>query len=426
MSKLLNKPFKAFTIYALLLLLGSIPVYFFVVDSIWLEELDEHNQIIKTRIKNGLSKTNLNEVELAKTLEAWNKIQPGTKLIPSTAEQIRPDSFYTAIRHRNYEDDVDRFRGLSAFITVNGKAYHLFIETNVEEVDETLLSIAYVTLLFFLLLVIGFVILNKRISKKIWSPFQATLNKLKGFDLNTHQEIQFEDSDIEEFKELNSELNKLIERNILAFSQQKTFIENASHELQTPLAILKTKFDLLLQSKNLTNEQSELIASINSSLSRITRINKNLLILSKIENSQFSESETVNVASTLNECIEVLKDYISARDISMNVNLEKQFSVSCNKTLLEILFNNLLVNAIQHSNNSDIIVTLSEKLIRFSNHGTEALQKDNLFKRFGSTSVNKQGTGLGLAIVKEIANRYGWDLSYSFDNKSHIFTVKFQ
>lgn len=427
MSKLLNKPFKAFTIYALVILVCSIPVYFYVVDSIWLEELDEHNEIIKTRIKNGLSKIDLQGEELKKNLVAWNNIQPGTKLTPSTVSEIRPDSFYTTIRQRKFESDVDRFRGLSAFITVNNTPYHLIIETNVEEVDETLLSIAFVTFLFFCLLVIGFVLLNKRIARKIWLPFQNTLGKLKDFDLNTHKDLQFENSDIEEFQELNSELNKLIEKNILAFSQQKTFIENASHELQTPLAILKTKFDLLLQSKNLTNEQSDIIASINSSLSRISRVNKNLLILSKIENSQFGVSETVDIASTLNESIELLSDYTATKSIIVERLTKDTFSISCNKTLLEILLNNLLVNAIQHNSaGSKITVELSNGEIKFSNSGNEGLNKEHLFKRFGNTAVNKPGTGLGLSIVKEVCNRYNWGLSYNFESKQHIFTVKFQ
>src|SRR5690606_20238110 len=137
---------------------------------------------------------------------------------------------------------------------INGKWYHLRIETNVEETDETMLAITIVTLLFFVLLVIGFIMLNRQIAKKIWQPFRNTLEKLKSFDLTTRQAVSFDQTDIEEFEELNQSLQKLINKNILVYTQQKIFIENASHELQTPLAVLKSKMNLLLQHKNITNE----------------------------------------------------------------------------------------------------------------------------------------------------------------------------
>jgi len=423
MSKLLNKPFKAFTIYALIILACSIPVYYVVVDSIWLEELDEHNHIIKTRIEQGVSKINFEESGLSKTLEAWNSIQPGTKLVPS--DSVKADSYYTITRYNEFEKEMDRFRGLSAYIQLNGKPYHLTVETNVEEADETLLAIAFVTFLFFGLLIIGFVLLNKRISKKIWLPFRSTLEKLKGFDLNKHKNISFDSTDIEEFEELNKELSRLIENNISAFHQQKSFIENASHELQTPLAVLRTKIDTLIQSKDLTEEQSSIITAINDNLSRISRINKNLLLLAKIENNQFLENEIININEVLSESLELLSVYSDEKTIQIEKDINTQFSLSCNKTLFEILVNNLLVNAIRHNTGNNIRVQLNKNILTFSNSGEQALNNDSLFKRFTVSSSENTNSGLGLAIVKEICNRYNWQISYSFSNNLHAFSIKF-
>lgn len=428
MSKLLNKPFKAFTIYALIILACSIPVYYLVVDFIWLDELDEHNQIIKERIENSFNNAQIEESELNSLLKNWDRLQPNTTLTPSYLSVLKPDSTYTITKQNRYveHNEIDRFRVLSAYININGKLYHLQIETNIEEADETMLAIAVVTLLFFALLVIGFILLNRRIAKQIWRPFRNTLEKLKSFDLTTQQTVFFDKTDIEEFEELNQSLQKLIDKNISVYNQQKTFIENASHELQTPLAVLKSKLDLLLQNKDLTNEQSEIINAIELPLSRVSRINKNLLLLAKIENKQFSVVENIELTEVINETLELLIDYTSAKQITVDKNLPEKLALTCNKTLLEILISNLLINSIVHNaENGKINIDFSGRTLTVSNTGKIALDNKKIFERFIVSSSETANSGLGLAIVKEICNRYQWQINYTFQNNLHFFSVQF-
>lgn len=428
MSKLLHKPFKAFTIYALIILACSIPVYYLVVDFIWLDELDEHNHIVKERIEYSFNNAQIEENELNSLLKNWGKLQPSTTLTPSDLSVPKPDSTYTITKQNTYveHNEIDRFRVLSSYISINGKLYHLQIETNIEEADETMLAIAIVTLLFFALLVIGFIFLNRRIAKQIWQPFRNTLKKLKSFDLTTQRAVSFDKTNIEEFEELNQSLQKLIDKNISVYSQQKTFIENASHELQTPLAVLKSKLDLLLQNKNITSEQAELLTAIDLPLSRITRINKNLLLLAKIENKQFAEVENIELTEVINETLELLSDYTILKQISVDENFTEKLFLSCNKTLLEILVNNLLINAIVHNTEQGKIqISFSNKTLTISNTGKTALSNEKLFERFTISSSETANSGLGLAIVKEICNRYNWHIHYTFENNLHSFSVQF-
>ncbi len=430
MSKLLNRPFKVFTIYALIILVCSIPVYYFVVDYIWFKELDEHNQIIKQRIENGVSNLDIKDNELDSLLKIWNKLQPTTTLTPSYLPGKKADSTYVITRPNNYIDnpEMDCFRGLSSYVNINGKLYHLQIETNVEETDETILAIALVTLLFFVLLAVGFIILNKQIAKKIWRPFRNTIEKLKLFDLTTRQSITFDKTDIEEFEELNNSLQKLINKNISVYNQQKTFIENASHELQTPLAVLKSKIELLLQNKNITKDQYEILSATELPIARIRRINKNLLLLAKIENNQFTEKENLELTAIIDETLELLCDYIyiTEKHITIDKNLTGKLYIVCNKTLLETLISNLLVNSIVHNiENGKIQIVFYERTLTISNSGNEALNNDKLFERFALSSSQTTNSGLGLAIVKEICNRYYWQVSYTFHNNFHSFSIKF-
>lgn len=428
MSKLLYKPLKAFTLYALLVLALSIPAYFFIVDYIWLTELDENNEIVRERVEKGLNKLNLSEHELTQAIFLLNRIQPGINLRPAKPSDIKRDSTYALMRQNPTEqaEDIDRFRVLSTYINIQGKPYHLLVETNVEETEETMAAIALITLLFFLLLVAGFLLINKKISVQIWRPFRMSLDQLQAFDLNSHNSIQFEKTDIEEFNELHSTLQKLIEKNISVFRAQKEFTENASHELQTPLAIIKSKLDILLQHPSLTEEQYELVESLNMPLSRVSRINKNLLLLAKIENHQFSENEEVDISGLLSQSIDFLTEHIAVKHITLETQIQPNVLLTTNKSLFEILLTNLLLNAIRHNwERGKITVELFTQKLTISNTGRQALKGDAIFKRFGSAALHTPNSGLGLSIVKEICTHYKWNIDYDFQNGWHVFSIRF-
>jgi len=424
--KLLNKTIKPFAFYALLVLAFSIPVYFFMIDFLWKNELDKHHTVIRKQIEKEINDLGLADSSLVKMLDMWNKIQPRTRLTPAPTSNIIKDSIYTTIRYDVHEQEIEQFRGSITTILINGKPYHLMVETNMEEFYETLLIIVLVTILFFALLLGGIVLLNRRLSMIVWKPFYNTISQLKSFDLKGHDTIALQSSDIDEFETLNQALSQLIENNAAAFRQQKEFTENASHELQTPLAILKSKVDLLLQDNSLTKEQSEKIASLNIPLAKVSRINKNLLLLSKLENRQFAENELLQVSTILNENIELLEEHFTAKNIKLESNIDKHIAISANHSLFEILVTNLLLNAIRHNQvNGVISIRLHQRTLTFANSGTSELNEATLFKRFTNSNNEVPSSGLGLAIVKKICNTHNWTIDYDFKNHLHHFTINF-
>lgn len=422
--KLLDKPLKAFAIYAMIVLVCSIPVYFLIIDKIWVHEINEHNLIVAESTKKNLLKQNLNDAQLQEATQLWNSLQPEAKLEP--AHGLKPDSTYNIYRKNNYMPDkgYDRYHGLVTFFELNGKPYCLTVETNIEESYETIAAITAITVLFFIVLLVGFIKLNKRISAKLWRPFYQTLEKIKAFDLNQQQTIPFERSDISEFEDMNRSINKLVERNVAVFRQQKEFTENASHELQTPLAVVQGKLDLLIQTDGITAQQSSIIEETNNALSRISRINKNLLLLAKIENQQFLEKEKINIADPLQEILELLSDMLE--DKLVNLDVQCGCFVEGNRMLIEIMLTNLLVNSIRHTaSKAQIIISLKADSLVVSNTGSSTLKTEKLFKRFSSAAIQTPGSGLGLSIVKEICKRYHWDIQYDYVDNLHTFTVKF-
>lgn len=424
--KLLDRPLKTFILYALLVLCLSVPAYFLVIDHIWLSELDEHNEVTKNELLYSFKKSNYTEDELSKTLTLYNKLQPSNTITKSAISVAKPDSTYTKLSLNKFsvKEDYNRFRVLETHFLIHGQPYQATIQTNFEETDETLIAISLVTTLFFGLLVFGFILLNKNISKKIWQPFQDTLYRLKHFDLNNKQEIEFIPTEIKEFEQLHVELIKLMKRNVLVYEQQKIFLENASHELQTPLAVLKSKTDSLLQTDQLTKQQLEIINEMNIPLSRASRINKNLLLLAKIGNQSFEDDEIIDLQHLLKECIEMLSDYIIDKGIKLTLSFDGENKMKCNRILLESLINNLLINAIKHNvADGTIDIKVTSKTFEIANSGKTSLNSEVIFNRFSTGLSSIANSGLGLAIVKEITVRYGWGIQYSFTNDQHLFSI---
>jgi len=427
MNSLLQKTLKPLTIFSFIVFILSIPSYFFVIDSIWRDELDENNKIIAQRIENQFNMQKISNEKLDENIRFWNEIQPISKINP-IFQPLENDSVYTIYRQNPFlkKKSIDRFRGLITSIKINDKNFTLIIETNIEESEETLAYITIVSILFFIVMVIGFWILSKNFSKKLWNPFHDTLQKLKSFRLNNHKKIEFIKTDIIEFQELNAVLDKLLQHSVSAYKSQKEFAENASHELQTPVAIIKNKLDLLLQDKSLTSKQYNIIEQINRSLLRMSRINKNLLLLSKIENRQFVDVQNINIYDIIKNLIVELEDFINNKNIFINITVSGSDFIQSNKSLIEILIYNLLLNAIQYTEkNNNINIELKSDQLMISNTGDQKLDESSIFERFKKSNSQSKGNGLGLAIVKEICNNNNWKINYFFKNKQHSFIVYF-
>ena len=426
MKPLLSKTTKPFIIYVLIILVISIPAYYLVVDAIWKHELDEHNDIVARKTASQINSLKLSEEKLIETIQLWNDVQPSTNIRKLEKNDNLKDSIFIVEKPHDFLhfEEIDRFRCLSKVIYLNKKPYRFNIETNIEETQETIFFISITTVFLFVLIVGGLLFLNRRLSKSVWKPFRETLDQLKTFSLNNQTKIEFSKTDVSEFDELNQSLTKLIEHNVSVYKTQKEFTENASHELQTPLAILKNKLDILLQNQDLTEKQYQIAEEMNRALSRSSRINKNLLLLAKIDNKQF-DSETFHLDEVLNQSLEILQEHFEQKNISVNTEISDNVKVNGNIGLTEVLINNLIINAIRHTSiNGSILIRLSQSEFEVSNSGTDKLNGDLLFKRFSRFSKDNNGSGLGLAIVQEICKSQNWTIDYRFENNNHIFSVK--
>jgi signal transduction histidine kinase len=418
--KLLNKTFRIYLLYSVIVLAVAAPLFYFSITRLYIEETDETLLLYKKEFQNYYL-PHLKQSEI----ENWNKNNRDIKIKP-TFNAVVSDTFFYQDNLDIFEDEKVPYRVFHSQIDIENKPYIYIARKSLVESDDLIENIAIVFCILISLFLIVLTYVTNRISKKIWHPFHNTLEKLKSFDLTSQTDILFEKTKIKEFEELNTSLQKLINNNISVYNQQKTFIENASHELQTPLAVLKSKIDLLLQNKDITNEQIEIINAIELPLSRVSRTNKNLFLLAKIENNQFADKENIEITEIVNETLELLFDYISAKHISVDKLIIEKLIVVCNKSLVEILISNLLVNSINHNiENGKLSIDFSVRTLRISNTGKFPLNTEKLFERFAISYSETTNSGLGLAIVKEICNRYHWQINYSFEDNLHSFAIKF-
>ncbi|GHU80704.1 hypothetical protein FACS1894145_7350 [Bacteroidia bacterium] len=274
----------------------------------------------------------------------------------------------------------------------------------------------------------AFMLATRLIYKRLWNPFFQMLSQIEQFNIKNNEMPQFPQTDIKEFVQLNKALEKLAENNMNAYKIQKEFTENASHEMQTPLAIFQSKLDILIQQPDLTEQHLSIIQSLYDTTSRLSRINKNLLLLAKIDNLQFIETQTINVTEVITEFLSFLTEQAAGKNICIEMNIIRDSCwIEANKTLMESLVNNLITNAIRHNTaNGRIVVAFDGERLTVANTGVNhPLDEKMLFRRFGRMTEKTKGSGLGLAIVQQICVLNKWQIQYGFNRGIHSFTVTF-
>lgn len=226
-------------------------------------------------------------------------------------------------------------------------------------------------LLITALLFIGIMLTIRLMSKKLWQPFDKTLRMVESFKLENMKVPFLPKSDVKEFERLTDTLYKLMKKDIETYVAQKEFTENASHELQTPLAIFQTKLELLLQQPELTAEQANIIQDLFQMTSRLSHLNRSLLLLAKIDNRQFDTMERIQLEQFVDSLLPSLES------ISGQLHIYRQYSkkplrINANRILLESMVNNLFINAVRHNTpDGTVTVSIDDNRLTISNTSAE-------------------------------------------------------
>ena len=240
-------------------------------------------------------------------------------------------------------------RQLSSIYTTGDQTFKIIVRESKLEADDLFETIFLLVSLAIVLLVSGLYFVNYKVAKSVWKSFYINLGHLKGFSLSSKTPLKLQETNVQEFKELNSILENLTTQAMADYHALKQFTEDASHEIQTPLAVIQSKIESILNENGSSPKQIKALRSIEESVNRLVRLNKNLLLLAKLENKQFIEASQVNLTQLLETKINEWKELIDLKGIQITSSFSHDMVVEMSPTLAEILMANLLSNAINHT-----------------------------------------------------------------------------
>lgn len=323
--------------------------------------------------------------------------------------------------------ELEPVRQLTTAFERNGKYYKLTIINSMVEEDDLVQDLIWEAVGLYLVLILSIAFINNFVLQKLWKPFYILLEKLKNFQLGK-SEIPVVPTNVKEFEDLQIALKSLLINSNQTLEKQKEFIGNASHELQTPLAIAIHKLELILEKNKLDNEQAEQIAEILNIIERLTKLNKSLLLLTKIENNQFINNEDLILNDTFKQCLDEYEELLEYKNIQVELIENSELKLNIDPALAQIIASNLIKNAIVHNVENGILkIEFKDQQLIVSNTGKKvALDGTKIFDRFQKSNQEQGGSGLGLAILKAICNIYGYQVSYNFKNELHNFEITFR
>jgi two-component system, OmpR family, sensor histidine kinase QseC len=399
-------------------LIGSVAFYF-VLRHILIRQLDESLES--------------EQQEIVQYVQQFNKLPPAIQTedqqvyYNQTVSGSYKKKFYSLYKLNPVEKHKESFRELRFIITVGHISYEVIVSKSQTATEDLLRLIILVTIAMIALILLTGFLINRTILSRIWKPFYQTIDKVKNYHLSAQQPLQLEHTPIDEFTLLNENISGMTERTQREYKNLKEFTGNAAHEMQTPLAVIRTKLDLLMQNENLLAGDAQPVQEIEQAVYKLSRLYNSLLLLTKIENRQFELKETIQLDEIINHKLNELSDVIEAKKIKVDTHIETT-GIIFHQQLADILTGNLLNNAIRYNQeNGNLSVTLTNAAFIISNTSAlPPLDDKKVFQRFyRHTDTKQDGNGLGLSIVKQICDLAGYELNYQFLNGRHSISIQF-
>jgi signal transduction histidine kinase len=416
--KLIEKTTFYYLVFTLFIFLLGTGLFYFLIRNVLIDGIDEALHQEKIQIIQNLAYEN--EFEYLKPTE-------NVTIRVSNITHTVPDKYSTENFFDNLQNSKVHFRQLKSVYLHKNKYYEITIQQSLQESEDLIKAILPVEVVLFLILLAGILIINRSISNRIWKDFYKLLERLQTYNLAKNRIINYQKSDIDEFDNLSEIVEQMTEKIYNDYISQKEFNENSSHELQTPLAIIRNKLELLIQSKNLRQEDMEIIEVVFDAIKRLTQLNKGLILLSEIDNQQYDRSESVDMDLLLRKILSNFEDKINSKEITLKLISSEGCELRINGVLAEILITNLISNSIKHNVTGGLInIELTENYLKIANTGlTLSEPATNMFERFKKKSDSESSVGLGLSIVKKICDLFQFNIEYINSNNTHIITITF-
>jgi signal transduction histidine kinase len=424
--KLLARTTIIFLLYAAVVAVAGTAVYYTIIHKLYYVYVDRTLTRRKLRVKRSMRL----ELRTHADLAFWHRIDHNVEFVPLVAAlpSARPNEFQDRMMLNTITGQPQQYRQIAEAVWFRGLPYRLEVRTSVLDNQDLLVGIMVAGTILLAVLLGGMLVIQHVLTRRYWRPFYHTLGVLQQYQLDQHHAPVLEPTTIPEFKALNAAIARVLGRHQRLYQRQREFAENAAHELQTPLAILRTKLDLLVQAPGLTEEQAGHIEPLLAVTQRLTHLSRSLLLLTHLDQQLFFATETVDLAAVVRTLLNQMTEQLAAGSIALSTELVPKLLLSANRSLIEILVSNLLSNAIRHNlPGGELRVVLTAHLFSVENTGRpQALPADQLFARLRPRPDRLPGSvGLGLPIARQICETCGFLLSYHYQEPGrHNMRVK--
>lgn len=400
----------------LALVLGSVS-YYFIIRTVLIHQLDDALKVEEAEILGVVSAKD-------QLPEPSNYRDQQISFVPASQP---PERRFVDVARRDafHHNERRPFRQLIFSVRAGGQLYAVTVSKSEVETEDLLQWIMLVTAGVILLLLGILFLANRLLIRRLWKPFYQTLEGLERFSLASHEPLTHVPTSIREFRNLQQVVEQMTGQIRKDYEMLKEFADNASHEMQTPLAIINSKLDLMIQDQDLEKKHLQQLQAMYDAVGRLRQLNKSLLLLTKIENHQFEQAGEVEMEASIEKKLVQLEDLVRDKEIRVDTSLQP-CQLRMNSYLCDVLLSNLLVNAIRHNyQHGSIDIRLRQRTLEISNTGMPLpFEPAVIFDRF-TKSGHSEGTGLGLAIVRQICDNYGFTLSYSNEDDRHTIRIGF-
>jgi signal transduction histidine kinase len=420
--KLLTRTTYYFLLYSLLAMIAAGFVFYFSIRSLVYNQIDESLITEKTIIQDQIEETDtipdfaasfghLIEVKLLDTPVPYSQTIGDTTLYDTKSK------IYLPFRHIRVYGSTHRHTG-----------YSINIYQILDENQALLDRIGIGMFLLFLTLLSLSLIVNYLISKKVFKPFFKAVSEAATFNVLSGKPVELSDTNIDEFRQLNKVIDQMTRKMRSDYINLKEYNENFSHEIQTPIAVIRSKLDVMMQNENLNMDAINTIRSINEATSRLLKLNQGLLFISRIENLQFEDSVELSFKERIENCLDNYEEILKLKDIRIELEISDPGMVKMNEILADVLISNLISNAVRYNFDGGFIKChLDNRSLSITNSGNPLdTDPESLFERFSKNAGNTQSVGLGLSIVKKITDHFGMKISYTCTGNTHELKVQYR
>lgn len=348
--------------------------------------------------------------------------------VPAEEARLDKDEFYDATVYIDMEMEDEPVRVLRTyFMTDTSTYYELTIQISTVEKEDMIETILWSMAILYLSLVGCILLVIHLAFRKSFKPLYKLLSWLKNFQVGKPSAPLAISTPVEEFGILTETVRESTRRTNELYNKQKQFVENASHELQTPLAICMNKLELLSENPDCTEQQFKEIAVLHQALNGIIRLNKSLLLLSRIDNKQFPDTQDLCLNHLVKDLAQDFCEMYEHKAIHVGFEEKEPLVCTMNESLASTLIANLIKNAFVHNyEEGTVVLSLDRRAFTIANTSrSDRLDTDSLFNRFSRQTEQKESTGLGLAIVKSICDLYALPISYTYEKEMHRFRLVF-